>query len=277
MKIVTADPIGLCFGVRRAINMLEQELAGQEPVYSLGSPIHNPQEIERLKKLGLHLVETIDEIPEGAVAFVRTHGVSPKIYAKLVEKCSRVIDATCPFVKTAQEKAEALSNENYTVVISGDSKHPEVQAITGYVKDEAQVLSAVQEIPKELYGKRCGIMSQTTQKLTVFSELVSAFAAITPEIKVYNTICRATLARQESVKRLTSGVDGIIVLGGHNSANTRNLVRIAEEANVAALWIEHADEIERSWLEGKETIGIAAGCSTPDWLIKQLIDKLQKM
>lgn len=277
MQIITADPIGLCFGVKRAINMLEQELAGNNTVYSLGSPIHNPQEIERLKKLGLQLVETIEEIPNGAVSFVRTHGVSPDVYTQLVSKCSRVIDATCPFVKTAQEKAESLSKENYTVVISGDSNHPEVQAITGYAKGNVYVLSANQEIPKELYGKRCGIMSQTTQKLTVFSELVSAFAAIMPEIKVYNTICRATLARQESVKRLTSGVDGIIVLGGHNSANTRNLVRIAEDAGVPALWIEQSDEAERSWFEGKETIGIAAGCSTPDWLIKQLVDKLQKM
>ena len=277
MKIITADPIGMCFGVRRAINTLEKALAENHTVYSLGSPIHNPQEIDRLRQLGLMLVDTIDEIPDGAVAFVRTHGVTPQIYAKLVNKCSAVIDGTCPFVKTAQERAESLSNEDYTVVISGDKNHPEVQAITGYVKGTAEVVSNTAEIPAELKGKRCGIISQTTQKTTVFSELVSAFVDIAPEIKVYNTICKATLSRQESVKRLTSSVDGIIVLGGHNSANTRNLVRIADEARVSALWIEKADEIDRRWLKGKETIGIAAGGSTPDWLIKQLIEKLQKM
>lgn len=277
MQIITADPIGLCFGVRRAINTLEQELLKNHTVYSLGSPIHNPQEIARLKGLGLVLVDKIEEIPDGAVAFVRTHGVTPNVYAQLVEKCSAVIDGTCPFVKTAQEKAESLSRENYTVVISGDGNHPEVQAIRGYVKGEAVVVPSASEIPNTLFGKRCGIVSQTTQKVTVFSELVGAFVDIVPEIKVYNTICKATLARQESVKRLTSSVDGIIVLGGHNSANTRNLVRIAEEASIPALWIEQADEIEGSWFEGKNTIGIAAGGSTPDWLIKQLIEKLQKM
>ncbi len=277
MKIITADPIGMCFGVRRAINTLEKALEEKHTVYSLGSPIHNPQEIDRLQQLGLILVENIDEIPSGAVVFVRTHGVTPKVYAQLVKKCSQVIDGTCPFVKTAQEKAELLSNENYTVVISGDKNHPEVRAITGYVKGNAEVISCTSEIPEKLTGKRCGIISQTTQKNTVFSELVSRFVDIAPEIKVYNTICKATLARQESVKRLTSSVDGIIVLGGHNSANTRNLVRIADEASVPALWIEIADEIDGRWLEGKETIGIAAGGSTPDWLIKQLIEKLQKM
>ena len=277
MQIITADPIGLCFGVRRAINTLEEQLLKNQTVYSLGSPIHNPQEIARLKSLGLVLVDNIDEIPKGAVAFIRTHGVTPLVHAQLIEKCSNVIDGTCPFVKTAQEKAESLSKENYTVVISGDKNHPEVQAILGYVQGDAVVVQSASEIPRAVFGKRCGIVSQTTQKVTVFSELVSAFVDIAPEIKVYNTICKATLARQESVKHLTSSVDGIIVLGGHNSANTRNLVRIAQEASVPALWIEQAEEIERSWFCGKNSIGIAAGCSTPDWLIKQLIQKLQKM
>ena len=277
MRVITADPIGLCFGVRRAISVLEQELQKNSRVYSLGSPIHNPQEIARLEKLGLVVVDKIDDIPEGSVAFVRTHGATPLVFEQLEKKCSSVIDGTCPFVKTAQERAQSLSEENYTVVISGDKNHPEVQAIMGCVKGSSAVVSGASEIPETLRGKRCGIMSQTTQKVTVFSELVSAFVDMSPEIKVYNTICKATLARQESLKRLTSDVDGIIVLGGHDSANTRNLVRIAEDASVPVLWIEYAEQLERKWFEGKESIGIAAGCSTPDWLIKQLIEKLQKM
>jgi 4-hydroxy-3-methylbut-2-en-1-yl diphosphate reductase len=277
MKTITADPTGLCFGVRRAITTLEKELAKSKKVYSLGSPIHNPQEIERLFDLGLVVVDSPQDVPKGAVSFVRAHGVTPQTYAALKERSSMLVDGTCPFVKTAQEKAEELSKDGYVVVISGDVKHPEVQAIMGYVKGPVEVIATENDIPKTLIGCRCGIMSQTTQKVASFASLVGAFVSISPEIKVYNTICKATLARQESVSKLTSEVDGIIILGGRNSANTRNLAEIARDAGMPALLIEHADELDRRWLESKERIGVAAGCSTPDWLIKQLIEKLQKM
>lgn len=277
MKILIADPTGLCFGVKRAINTLEKELRAGSCVYALGSPIHNPQEIERLKKKGLIVVNSPNEVPEGAVTFIRAHGVSPAIAEALKKRSSKTIDGTCPFVKRAQEKAKELSDEDYLVVILGDAEHPEVQGILGYVDGDSVVLAARSELPKEAEGRRCGILSQTTQKITAFSSLVSSFVAVSPEIKVYNTICKATLARQESVCRLSAEVDGIIVLGGKNSANTRKLAEIAENAQVPTVWIEHAGELNGEWLKNKDTIGIAAGGSTPDWLIKQLIEKLQKM
>ncbi|MDO4987440.1 MAG: 4-hydroxy-3-methylbut-2-enyl diphosphate reductase [Synergistes sp.] len=275
MKIITADPTGLCFGVRRAITTLEEELKTSRRVYALGSPIHNPQEIDRLKKMGLIVAECPEDVPEGAVSFIRAHGVTPEIFEALRKRSSKTVDGTCPFVKTAQERAQTLSQEGYIVVILGDASHPEVKGIMGYVSGEVYVLASADDIPHTLSGKKCGILSQTTQRVETFSELVAGFVSTTPEIKVYNTICRATLARQESVRRLAGEAEGIIVLGGKNSANTRKLAEIGFSSGVPTLWIEHAGEIEGSWLENKAVIGIAAGGSTPDWLIGDLIQKLK--
>jgi 4-hydroxy-3-methylbut-2-enyl diphosphate reductase len=277
MKIRIADPTGLCFGVKRAITTLEEELARSKKVYSLGSPIHNPQEIERLSSLGLIVVESPGDVPYGAVSFVRAHGITPAEYEELRKRSSLMVDGTCPFVKNAQERAKDLSKEGYVVVISGDKTHPEVKGIVGYVEGEAIVLSSEDEIPAAVKGRRCGILSQTTQKVASFVKLVSAFVYISPEIKVYNTICKATLASQESVCRLASEVDGIIVLGGRNSANTRKLAEIAQDSGVPTIWIEHFGELDWGWLKNKDSIGIAAGGSTPDWLIKDLIQKLNMM
>ena len=277
MHIMVADPTGLCFGVRRAITTLENELSRSARVYSLGSPIHNPQEIDRLKKLGLVVVDSPEEVPEGAVSFVRAHGVGPGVFDALKKRSQTVIDGTCPFVKTAQERAKQLSDEGYTVVISGDLEHPEVQGIMGYTAGDVAVIASDAGIPETLKGRRCGVLSQTTQKVACFVALVSAFVSIAPEIKVYNTICKATLARQDSVCRLASEVDGMIVLGGRNSANTRKLAEISMDAGVPTAWIEHSGELDGRWLDGKANIGIAAGGSTPDWLIKALIQKLKKM
>lgn len=277
MKIYIANPTGLCFGVKRAITTLEEELKKTDKVYSLGSPIHNEQEIKRLNKLGLIVVNDPLDIPHGAVSFIRAHGVTPKIYSTIKDRSSFLVDGTCPFVKTAQERAETLSKEGYIVVILGDADHPEVKAIVGYVEGLAVVVSDSNNIPKYLIGKKCGILSQTTQRVSSFVSLVSAFIPISPEIKVYNTICKATLERQESVSHLASKVDGMLILGGRDSANTRKLVEITEDAGVSTKWIEHARELDEEWLLKKKSIGIAAGGSTPDWLIKELIQKLNKM
>jgi 4-hydroxy-3-methylbut-2-enyl diphosphate reductase len=177
LKIHIADPTGLCFGVRRAISKLEEELTRSEKVYSLGSPIHNPQEIERLSKLGLVVVESAEEVPSGSVAFIRAHGVTPMQTDELRRKCLKLVDGTCPFVKTAQKRAKDLSSEGYLVVISGDREHPEVRGIMGYVDGEVAVISSDEEIPDNLKGRKCGILSQTTQKVASFAALVSSFVS----------------------------------------------------------------------------------------------------
>lgn len=277
MRIITAEPTGLCFGVRRAVAALEEALKKYGRVYSLGAPIHNPQETKRLEGLGLVVADDPSLVPKNAAAFVRAHGVSPDILSALKERSINITDGTCPFVKNAQEKAKALSQEGYIVIILGDVSHPEVRGITGCVSGEVHVLSGAAEITEYFRGKRCGILSQTTQRVEDFSALAAGFVSVAPEVKVYNTICRATLERQRSVCRLAGEADGIIILGGKDSANTKKLAEIGCSSGVPTLWIEHAGELERSWVQDRKAIGIAAGGSTPDWLLKELIQKLKMM
>lgn len=274
LEILTASPTGLCFGVQRAIKTLEQELKNGT-VYAIGSPIHNPQETHRLEKLGLIVVETPSEVPQGAVCFIRAHGITPQMHTELEAKNARIVDGTCPFVKNAQEKAKKLSQNGYSVVILGDVSHPEIVGINGYAGNAATVLTTDDEVPKELFGKRIGFLSQTTQRVEDFCTMAAKLTARSQELCIFNTVCKATLERQQAVQVLTKKTDGVIVLGGRNSANTRKLVEISS-SRVSTIWIEHADELDKTWLEDKHTIGIAAGGSTPDWLIQNLILTLHK-
>jgi 4-hydroxy-3-methylbut-2-enyl diphosphate reductase len=277
MNLVVADPTGLCFGVRRAIERLELALLQYGTVYALGSPIHNPQEVRRLSDLGLKVVEKASDVPKGGASFVRAHGVARSELAELESRSSVVVDGTCPHVRTAHERAKSLSDEGYRVVILGDSKHPEVRGIIGHIAGESLVISGEEEIDMALRYSRLGILSQTTQKESSLAAIVSKLVLIAGEIKVYNTICRATIVRQESIRKLAPQVGGVIVLGGRNSANTRKLAEISEACGVPTLWVEHSGEVDWRWLEGKRSIGVAAGGSTPDWLINELTGKLQTL
>lgn len=275
MKLRLADPTGLCFGVRRAIESLEAALEEHGTVYALGSPIHNPQEVARLIAIGLVVIDDPDDVPEGAVAFVRAHGVGPGVIEKLKDKAGVIVDGTCPFVQRAQERARDLEAEGYRVFLVGDKDHPEVQGITAHLGGKAAVIGSADEIGDiDDGGLKAGVLSQTTQKAEVFSGVVADLALKVSELKVFNTICNATAERQNAVRRLARQVDGIIVIGGKNSANTRKLVEITRSQGAPTLWIEKSEELDWRWLEGKLQIGVAAGASTPDWLIKKLITTL---
>ncbi len=275
MKVTVARPTGLCFGVRRAIRELESALKNHGKIFGLGSPIHNPQEIERLEKLGLIVVEKPDEIPPGQPAFIRAHGISPKIRDSLLRRTSLIVDGTCPFVRNVQEKAALLQKEGYRVIVVGDAAHPEVQGILGYAGEAARVVGNLSEIPAGVMKDRIGLVCQTTQKETVLREVLTGLLSHAEELRAFNTICGATLERQQAVMELAPRVDGMIVIGGKNSANTGKLVEISVESGVPTVWIEHSKDLERGWVRGKENIGIAAGASTPDWLIQELISTLE--
>ncbi|MDR1966657.1 MAG: 4-hydroxy-3-methylbut-2-enyl diphosphate reductase [Synergistaceae bacterium] len=277
MKLAVASPTGLCFGVRRAIGQLERALAEYGGVCALGSPIHNPQEVARLAEMGLDVAGDVGGVPDGAVAFVRAHGVPSAELECLRAKCRVVVDGTCPFVRTAQKRAESLAREGYVVVVFGDPSHPEVKGILGCMGREALVVSGAGEIDSGRRFGRVGILSQTTQNEASLAEVVSKFVFLADEIKVYNTICRATIERQESIKNLAAEVDGVVVIGGRNSANTRKLVEISESLGAPTLWVEHAGEMDWGWAGVRQTIGVAAGGSTPDWLINELTEKLKRL
>ena len=283
MNIFKADPIGLCFGVRRAINALEEALSGGKTVYAIGSPIHNPQEVERLRARGLIVVESEDSVPEGAVAFIRAHGVAPTVVERLKSKNATIIDGTCPFVRVVQTRARELSDAGYHVLILGDEKHPEVAGILGYVRGSATVISSVSAflnstiMQKSGRIPKLGLVSQTTQQHRLLAEVAEAAVGRADELRVFNTICHATRERQQAVAELAAKTDGLIIIGGHDSANTAKLCRIARDSGCPAQWIEHAGELNEAWLHGKKSIGVAAGASTPDWLIDELISAIEKI
>ncbi|SMG08413.1 4-hydroxy-3-methylbut-2-enyl diphosphate reductase [Dethiosulfovibrio salsuginis] len=270
MKVITAEPTGLCFGVTRAIKTMEEALISNGRIFCIGSPIHNPQEVKRLENLGLVVVSDDDKVPPGEAVFVRAHGISPDVHRRLMDKNVRIIDGTCPFVRKAQKMAEQLSREGYFLLVLGDEYHPEIQGILGYVEGPYRVISQESDLKAIDKIDKIGIISQTTQQESTLKDIAYNAVGIAREIRVSNTICRATVERQEAVRRLAGSVDGIVVIGGHNSANTAKLFRIAQESGTPALWVEEAHQLDRGWLSGKATIGIAAGASTPDWLIKQL-------
>ncbi len=283
MNVLRAEPTGLCFGVRRAIATLESALSGGRGVYAIGSPIHNPQEIARLVKKGLTVVESADAVPENAVAFIRAHGVAPRVTERLRARGVRVIDGTCPFVRVVQKRARQLTDDGYHLLILGDESHPEVAGILGHVTGRATVFPTL----ASLYGstifqnsgtiKKMGLVSQTTQEPRLLAEAAKAVVGAADELRVYNTICRATRERQKAVALLAGRVDGLIVIGGRDSANTGKLYRIAREARCDVRWIEHALELDGAWCAGKNDIGVAAGASTPDWLIDDTVATIRKI
>lgn len=270
MELILANPTGFCFGVTRAIKELENSLDTFGTVYSIGSPIHNPQEVKRLQDQGLIVVRSADEIPQGAIVFVRAHGELPEALNTVRKKARLIIDGTCPFVHNAQEKARLLRDEGYELLIVGDPQHPEVKAILGYVDNEGMVIDHISKVLNMQYLTRCGIISQTTQSKDFLSAVVSSLTPICNELRVYNTICKATLERQDAIRDLSEKVDGIIIIGGKNSANTSQLARIAGQDGLPVLWIEDDGELDSEWFSGKNIIGIAAGASTPDWLINKI-------
>ena len=277
MNMVIASPTGMCFGVRRAIERLEGALSEYGAIYALGSPIHNPQEVKRLEGMGLEVVEDVSQIPENSAVFIRAHGVSRAELDEAGRKCGVVVDGTCPYVRNVQRKAERLEEEGYSVVIVGDSRHPEIKGILGHIGSGAIVMNGGDEILSESRRSKIGILCQTTQREETLALVASKFISNTDEVRVYNTVCGETIERQGSIRRLAAAVDGIVVIGGRNSANTRELVEISESLGVPAMWVEQAEELNRGWLRGRMTIGVAAGGSTPDWLLKDIVRKLKKL
>jgi 4-hydroxy-3-methylbut-2-enyl diphosphate reductase len=274
MEIILADKAGFCFGVKRAINTAF-EAAAAGTVYCLGPLIHNPQEVDRLRQAGVVTVNDLSALKAGDSLIIRSHGVPPKVLSEAHDKGIRIIDLTCPFVGKAQRYAETLKNEGYQVVVVGEKKHPEVQSILGYAGDHAVVAEAPADLHGMRFTNRLGVVAQTTQSYSNFSKIVIDLLSLSKELKVYNTICYSTTERQNAARTLAGKVDVMVVVGGRNSANTTRLVSVCKEESRPTYHIEVADELRPEWLTGAKKVGVAAGASTPDWIIQGVIKRLQ--
>ncbi len=274
MEIIVAKSAGFCFGVKRAIEMVESALMDQEkPIYSLGPLIHNPQVVEELHQKGLQVVETVDHIPKGRVV-IRSHGVGPGVYQIAEERALELIDATCPFVKNVQQLAVLLREQGYSVVIFGEREHAEVRGVLESVAGEAMVVDEVYQLQLEKLTGKIGLISQTTQDIESYRRLVDAIIPYAKELRVFNTICLATSQRQQEAADLSRQVELMIVVGGRNSANTARLVEICKNSGVTAYQVESADELELSWFTNINRVGVTAGASTPDQYIQAVIQKI---
>lgn len=275
-KILLANPTGLCFGVKRAIEAMEKKLEAQGQLYCLGEPIHNPQEVARLERKGLKVIADPSEAPPGALVFIRAHGVAPSVIDQLKEEGNQVCDGSCPFVRMAQKRALELEREGRFIVLAGDKNHPEVRAILGCLKEEPYVVQHSTELADLDTMPKIGLLSQTTLPEEVFCDIARELAFHTSDLRVCKTICAATVDRQAAIRVLARQCDGVVLIGGRNSANTSKLFHIAQAEGGDVQWIEEASQIDLDWLATKHTLGIAAGASTPDWLIEQFIEVAQE-
>lgn len=276
MKIKVAESAGYCYGVERAMKLAHQ--AKKEfgtRIFTLGPLIHNPQAVEELRSHGIMAIEAYDDLKAGDVLVIRSHGVDPAVIKKLNERGVRVIDATCPFVKKAQKKAEELVASDYRVVIIGEPNHPEVAGIMAYAKNKAVVVQDKSDI-KKLSGK-IGVVVQTTQSLETLKSIASELLGQANELNVHNTICDATIKRQENAHELAGNVDVMIVVGGYNSANTARLAKICEQTGTRTHHIETPEEIRDEWFDNCSSVGITAGASTPDRFLNSVVKHISEL
>lgn len=279
MEIILASNAGFCFGVRAAINKGEKLIEeGKGPIATLGPLIHNPQEVARLESLGIKSYDDIDSVQEKNV-LIRTHGVAPSVYQEIEKHGHSYYDCTCPKVKRVQQLAREHAEAGYQVLVLGDCKHPEVMAIVGWTNDTAIVFISLDELKGlSLEGKKVCLVSQTTEKLERFEKAVEYLESLSlEELVVQNTICTATRDRQSDASKLAAKVDLMVVIGGYNSANTCKLVSICQDVGVATKHVETAAELQDEWFEGVNKIGLTAGASTPDWIIREVIDKMEEL
>lgn len=276
MKIYLAEHHGFCYGVKRAVDMAIHAFEPDCPVHTLGPIIHNPQMINHLQQLGIRTADNLEEITAGKV-IIRSHGVGPGIYDQAASKHLQVVDATCPHVKKAQQAAHELAAANYQVIIVGEPHHPEVQSILAWTNQTAIIVETPAEAEALPYYSHLGIVAQTTFAADKFAAITAILKAKCQELRIERTICTATDQRQQAAIQLAAKVDIMIVVGGKTSANTARLASVCQAAGTTAYHIEAADELQPEWFTGIEAAGITAGASTPDWVIKEVYEKMEQL
>ncbi|HHW14644.1 MAG TPA: bifunctional 4-hydroxy-3-methylbut-2-enyl diphosphate reductase/30S ribosomal protein S1 [Firmicutes bacterium] len=276
MRIEVGKRAGFCFGVRRAIDLAVRTLAERpgKKVVSLGELIHNPQTVEQLSRMGLTVVESLDEVQPGATLIIRSHGVAPGLVEQIRQRGLEVVDATCPDVRRAQEGAARLRADGYQVVIVGDEGHPEVEALRGAAGPGALVVDSPEAVAGLPLAPRVGVVAQTTQPPAKVAACVEALRRRVPTVEALKTTCPATERRQEEAAAMAKRHRVIVVVGGRNSANTTKLAEIARSAGARVYHVEHGGELKAEWFSGEESVGVTAGASTPDWVIEEVVDKM---
>lgn len=278
IEILRPPYAGYCFGVKRAMRIVEEGLEkfGQ-PLYTLGDIIHNPPEVERLKRLGVKSVNSLYEVPNGATLVLRAHGVLPSFRVEAESRGIRVLDATCPFVQRSQLFARKTAEEGRRVIVIGDAEHPEVISVAAHSGGKALVVRNSKQAEDLVEIERAGVVIQTTFSRDEADAIIDILRKRVSDLKVHDTICEATEARRKASLEIARKVDLMIVLGGHNSSNTKRLYEACRNAGVKSNLVESPDEILPEWFDGIKRIGLTTGTSTPDWIIEAALERIHSI
>lgn len=280
MEIVRAKVLGFCFGVNRAVEMIETELREHGPLFTLGAIVHNTYVVEALAKEGAKLVNSLDDVPPGGTVAITAHGAGEEVYSEIHRRGLRLVDTTCTIVRRAQQTAAKLVEEGYFVILYGEADHPEVKGILSWTRGKGiATLIPDLELPPE--AKKIGVIAQTTKKPELFAqfaqELTVHYTGKLAEIRIIDTTCPETGRRYQAAREIAEQVDALIVVGSRSSANTRKLAETCRGTGVATYHIESAREIDPEWLVGKERFGVTAGASTPDNVIEEVVRRLREI
>ncbi|OGI27297.1 MAG: 4-hydroxy-3-methylbut-2-enyl diphosphate reductase [Candidatus Moranbacteria bacterium RIFOXYB1_FULL_43_19] len=277
-KITVGKNSGFCFGVKRAYDLASMNSFDCEKLHMLGKMVHNNDVCAKLKKMGIKEIKRLSDVRDGAIIFT-AHGVGPGLYEKANRNGLRIIDTTCPKVMKAQRLAQNFIEKGWCVVIFGDKHHKEVKGIKEWSKNEAITAGCLKNIKKIKLDKKkkyC-LISQTTQNVAEFKKIKEYLSKKLPNFLSFNTICDSTDNRQNEIRKLAKKNDAVIVIGGRDSANTKRLFEIANSINPNSYLIENEKGLRKSWFTGAKKIAISAGASTPEWVIRAVIDKIAKI
>ncbi len=280
VKIRTAKSAGFCFGVERAVNRVYEEIKSEDTVYTYGPIIHNEEVVRDLSAHGVTVIHDLDKLSEDAsgTVVIRSHGVGKEVQDILEKKGCTIVDATCPYVKKIHRVVSKESKDGRVIVIIGSAKHPEVQGIKGWCENHVYIVETKEDaenicLPE---GTRICIVSQTTFNYKKFEELVEIISKKRYDILALNTICNATELRQKESRELAQNSDAMIVIGGEHSSNTQKLYEICKNECKNTYYIQTAEDLNLAELKSFERVGITAGASTPNKIIKEVQKACQK-
>lgn len=279
MRIVRARALGFCFGVRRAIEVVAEATERRGRIDSLGSIVHNPVVMEGLAAKGVRVVQGLDDVNSDTVA-VTAHGRGPEITEEVAQRGWALVDATCPIVRKSQRAAQALCHEGFRVIVYGEENHPEVRGVLAWTDGNGTAIldpEADIDVPR----RKVALLAQTTKSEESFAEFVARFVCHNirriNEVRIIDTTCPETDERYHAAQELAAECDLLVVVGARNSANTCKLAQTCVSTGVETQHIERAQEIQSTWLEGREVVGVTAGASTPDQSIDEVVARLEEL
>ena len=294
-RVIVADVLGYCWGVRRAVDLIQEAATPANPVAPIGDIIHNPQVVERLRSKGVEGAGSVDEAKQAGFSRVAitAHGMGPHLAIQAAEHHLELIDTTCPLVTKVQRLAQKLVRQGYYLVVYGDGYHPEVKSVLGWAATSKSVAAKhIEDLPwnaprgSTVEGaitppRKVALVSQTTKNIDELMKFSSELQRmVTPnggEFRLCNTICEPTTERQNALKRLVNDVDVVLAIGGRKSSNTARLAEVGKQMGVPSYHIERLEDIKLEWLDNAMNVGVTAGASTPDDVINAVVEYLASL